>query len=153
MPHITSLRVGKKAENLVDNIFLDKGFWLFKPVVDDFEVDRLIINPKTKKQFLIQIKSTSSEQEKPSENGRFPKVPVKFTAKNHFFIFYSQFINKFFIVPSKALLSQKLKLYKDKYKTKQGYEITIRVFGVVKQKPIISPKFQKYLENWKVFDK
>ena len=96
---------GKRQEFIAIAELLRRGFDVHIPLVDDQQVDCVIRKVADgKPTYLdIQIKARSKDC-KPCDAGRFAAMTVENPRPNYFFIFYSEQVGAYWIIPSEELV-------------------------------------------------
>lgn len=128
---------GKRQEYVVIAELLRRGFDVYQTLVDDQGIDCVIRREKDGKlEYLeIQIKARSKDCN-PKNAGRFASLDIPKPRPNYFFIFYSEQVNAYWVVPSEDLV---LKACQNKAGQNQGrYSINfcnIRADGTVVTRP------------------
>ena len=97
----SSASFGKRQEYSVIARLLQEGFDVYMTLVDDQGID-CIIRKNEKKYYDIQIKARSKKC-LAMDAGRFAAMTIE-PRSNYFFIFYSEQVDKLWIVPSKKLV-------------------------------------------------
>ncbi len=111
-------------------------------LVDDQGIDCVI--RKSKNQYLdIQIKARSKNIV-PKNAGYFLPLPIPQPRKNYFFIFYSEHIDTYWIIPSTKMVEEG---FANQYKSgnnKGKYKIRLTNYSKVKDEISPRPKYLKY---------
>ncbi len=144
MPSYRTLKsYGERREYSAIAELLKRGFDVYKTLVDDRQIDCIIRLEKEKnlKYLDIQIKARSKNTV-PGNAGRFAAMEIPNPRKNYYFIFYSEHLDKYWILPS-------LELVKIASRNKSGknvgkYHICFTLYR--KKQDIIrcNPKYAKF---------
>jgi hypothetical protein len=135
---------GKRQEYMAVAELLRRGFDVYMTLVDDQQIDCIIRQEKGNKlRYIdIQIKARSVNAK---YGATFAAMTIRDPRPNYWFIFYSEFLNIYWIIPSKDLvrLANVNKGGIDaKGKNKGKYTITFATKTKNGWKP--RPKFRKY---------
>ena len=141
---------GKRQKFIAIAELLRRGFDVNIPLVDNQQVDciiRKIVNGKPV-YIDIQIKARSKDC-KPYDAARFAAMTIN-PRDNYFFIFYSEQLDTYWVIPSKELV--KIASQNKKGKNKGKYHINLA--GYSKTKKLVYPlqKFKKYENNFKLLE-
>jgi hypothetical protein len=101
---------GKRQEYLVVAELLKRGFDVYMTLVDDQGID-CIIRLNSKRYLDIQIKARSKETK---QWNKFPLLSFE-PKDNHYFIFYTEKNNTFWVIPSKDVTGLGIKNKSGKY--------------------------------------
>ncbi len=95
---------GKRQEFIAISELLKRGFDVYQTLVDDQQIDCVvrIENPKKTKYFDVQIKARSKNAKKQSW-GDWPSIKIFKPRPTFIFIFYSEPLDKYWIIPSDKL--------------------------------------------------
>jgi hypothetical protein len=93
---------GKRQEFAAISKLLQLGFDVYLPLVDDQQID-CIIRRSNGDYLDVQIKARS-EKCSPLDAGRFSAMVIPNPRTNYYFIFYSERINQYWIIPSLKLI-------------------------------------------------
>jgi len=103
MTYRDSASYGKRQEFKAIAKLLELGFDVYSTLVDDMGIDCLIrIN--NKRYLDIQIKARSKTCAL-KNRGYFPLLTIKEETSNYFFIFYSEHIDTYWVIPSKDIMT------------------------------------------------
>ena len=136
-----TVAIGKSQEYKAVAALLGLGYDVYIPVVDDKQID-CVLRIDDNRYLDIQIKARSKQT-------KYNMAGV-FTAKDfeprdtYFFIFYSEEIDTYWIIPSREL--------KEYVTIDKNGKFSIRLAGKVKNKNEIHPqkKYLKYKNNFKL---
>lgn len=132
---------GKRQEYRVIAKLLDLGFDVYQTLVDDQAIDCIVrINPK--KYLDIQIKASSTRSQKVNA-GIFVAKDFK-PRDNYFFVFYVEYLDKFWVIPSKLFH----KTAGRNVKGKHIGDLTINLTGVKKGEIYPREQYQEYIDNF-----
>jgi len=101
----TSASFGKRQEFVAIGELLRRGFDVYLTLVDDQQID-CVMRKEIKGRLIymdIQIKARS-KQCRPYNAARFAAMDIVKPRKNYFFIFYSEQVNIYWILPSLELV-------------------------------------------------
>jgi hypothetical protein len=107
MSYRSSASFGKRQEYLAVARLLQLGFDVYMTLVDDQQIDCVIRQEKDGhlRYLDIQIKARSKNCE-PRNAGRFAAMEVRKPRKDFFFIFYSEQVNTYWVMPSLDLVRE-----------------------------------------------
>jgi len=135
---------GKRQEFIAISELLQRGFDVYIPLVDDQQVDCIIKKVRDGKPIYIDIQIKARSRDcKPYDAARFSAMTVN-PRDNYFFIFYSEQLNTYWIIPSKELV--KIASQNKKGKNKGKYSINLALYSKNKG-PSPNPKFNKYQDD------
>lgn len=133
---------GKRIEYYLIGLMLKEGLDIYLPMVDDDAIDAVVKKPDGS--FVeIQIKARSKEVTF-GDAALFAAIPHEYR-KNYWFIFYSERMDKMWIMSSKEFIE-------NSHQNKQGKNTGKRVIwfngkSTKKQIEHCKPQFEKYLES------
>lgn len=133
---------GKRIEYYLIGLMLKEGLDIYVPMVDDDAIDAVVKKPDGS--FVeIQIKARSKEVTF-GDAALFAAIPHEYR-KNYWFIFYSERMDKMWIMSSKEFIE-------NSHQNKQGKNTGKRVIwfngkSSKKQNEHCKPQFEKYLES------
>jgi len=141
---------GKRQEFMAIAELLKRGFDVNIPLVDDQQVDCIIRKIVDGKPVYIdiQIKARSKDC-KPYNAARFAAMTIN-PRDNYFFIFYSEQLDTYWVIPSKELVKMASKNKKGKNKGK--YHINLASYSKTKKQIYPRKKFKKYENNFKLLE-
>lgn len=143
-----SASFGKRQEYVVIAELLRRGFDIYIPLVDDQHID-CIIRRDNNNYIDVQIKARSKDC-KPYVAGRFAAMDIPNPREKYYFIFYSEAVNKYWIIPS-------LKLVQLASQNKNGenigkYQINFAGFSKKTQKAYPYPRFEDYENKFNLLE-
>ena len=143
---------GKRQEFIAVSELLKRGFDVYIPLVDDQQIDCVIRkNVNGKPVYLdIQIKARSKDC-KPYDAGRFAGMEIINPRKNYFFIFYSEQLDKYWVIPSQELV--KIAYQNKKGKNVGKYHINLAGYRKKSKEVYPLPKFRKWENNFEVLER
>jgi hypothetical protein len=131
---------GKRIEYYVVGLMLKEGLDVYLPIVDDDAIDAVVKRPNGS--FVeVQIKARSKEV-KFGDAALFAALRHEHR-KNYWFIFYSERMDKIWILSSKEFI-------KESHQNKTGNNVGVRSIwfngkNSKKQEEHVKPQFEKYL--------
>jgi len=133
---------GKRQEYQAIADLLKKGYDVYQTLVDDQGIDYILRKEIDDKPIYldIQIKARSKES-KPKHAARWAGMKIPNPRNNYLFIFYSEPLSSYWIIPSKTLTEEIA--YQNKSGKNKG-KYTIQLAGTEKGKPVIKEKYNKY---------
>lgn len=149
MAYRNNASYGKRQEFNAIAKLLELGFDVYSTLVDDMAIDA-VIRISNKRYLDIQIKARSKTCSI-KNRGYFPLLSIKEKSDNYFFIFYSEQIDTYWVLPSKDIvkMASQLKTNVSLNKTgKNAGKYAVRVAGN-NCNPL--PQFEKY-KNEKGFE-
>ncbi len=113
---------GERYEYIGISQLLMKGYDVYKPLVDDQGIDCIIrkLNDSRPCYVDLQIKARSKECKNPA---LFAGMKINKPRKNYVFLFFSEKLNKFWIIPSEDLV--KIASQNKSGKNKEKYNIDL----------------------------
>lgn len=102
MAYRDSASYGKRQEFKAIAKLLELGYDVYSTLVDDQGID-CIIRLSNKRYLDVQIKARS-EKCKLNHRGYFPRLLIKEETDNYFFIFYSEMIDTYWVMPSSDII-------------------------------------------------
>ncbi|HUT25235.1 MAG TPA: hypothetical protein VM492_12890 [Sumerlaeia bacterium] len=136
---------GKRQEFVAIAELLRRGFDVYLTLVDDQQIDCVVRRDTANgpRYLDLQIKARSSEAKNP---GMFAAMTVRKPRKNFFFIFYSERVNTYWVLPS-------LELIKEARQNKAGknagkYSINFVNVSTRTGEARTRPRFEKYLDKF-----
>jgi len=141
---------GKRQEFIAISELLKRGLDVYQTLVDDQQIDCVVrLNNKNKlKYFDVQIKARSRNAKKQSW-GDWPSIKILNPRSNFIFIFYSEPLNKYWIIPSDKLA--KFSYVAPKQKEKGLYKVNLSKYSLKKDKFVDNEVFVKYLNAFNIF--
>jgi len=105
MTYRTSASFGKRQEYVAVAELLRRGFDVYMTLVDDQQIDCVVRQEQNSQlRYLdVQIKARSNQCNL-KDGGFFPAMHIRNPRPNFFFIFYSEHVNTYWIVPSLELV-------------------------------------------------
>lgn len=99
-----SAAFGKRIEYYIVGLMLKEGLDVYMPLVDDDAIDAVVKKPNGK--FVeIQIKARSKDECLTKNSAYFSNIQHSYR-KNYWFIFYSERLDKIWILSSKEFIKQ-----------------------------------------------
>jgi hypothetical protein len=141
---------GKRQEYVVIAALLRLHFNVFMTLVDDQKIDCVIRQEKEDEIHYLDIQIRATEKEcEPEEAGAFPALDISKPRENYYFIFYSELVNTFWVIPSLQLI---LKANQNKEGIFKGkYSINLCTFnqgGVIPD-----PEFREYENAFRLLER
>jgi hypothetical protein len=98
---------GKRQEYKIISELLNRGYDVYQTLVDDQQIDCIIRGKRGEKPNYvdIQIKARSKECD-PKDAARFAGMKIENPRENYFFIFYSEQLNKTWVIPSLDIVNK-----------------------------------------------
>ena len=135
-----SASFGKRMEHYVIGLMLKEGLDVFLPMVDDDAIDAIIKKPDGT--FVeVQIKAHSNDV-KFGSAALFAAIPHEYRSK-YWFVFYSERIDKIFILSSKEFIKEARQNKTGKNKGKRSIWFNGR--NTKANSEHVKPQFEKYL--------
>lgn len=146
-----SASFGKRQELIAIAELLKRGFDVYIPLVDDQQIDLVIRKTVDRRPIYIeiQIKARSKDCE-PCDAGRFAAMEIINPRKNYFFIFYSERLDKYWIIPSEELV--KIASQNKKGENIGKYHINLTGYRKKSKKVYPLPKFKKWENNFEILE-
>ncbi|WP_276133049.1 hypothetical protein [Polluticoccus soli] len=99
---LSNASYGKRQEFMAVAELIRRGFDVYLTLVDDKGID-CIIRKSDQRYLDIQIKARSAKIEA-KNYGYFPLLNVPSNRDNHFFVFYSEKANEYWVLPSEEII-------------------------------------------------
>lgn len=151
MSYRSLVSYGKRQEYTVIAELLRHNFDVFVTLVDDQQMDCIIRQENGDELRYLDIQIRATEKGSESEYaGTFTALEVNRPRENYYFIFYSEKINTFWVIPSLHLILEANQVKEGIYKGKYTIDLCI-----VNERGLVSqPRFQQYenafqLLEWK----
>lgn len=143
----SSASFGKRQEYIAIAELLRQGRDVYMPLVDDQQIDCVIRQDKSgKARYLdIQIKARSQDAKNP---GTFAVLDIPHAREDYYYLFYSEAVNTYWVVPS-------LELIREANRNKSGKnagKYSIRFCNKSPKGPRTRPRFDKYKNAFKLLD-
>lgn len=135
--HISSASFGKRQEYRAIAELLGPGYDVYMTLVDDKQID-CVLRVNENRYLDIQIKARSNQTQFPMR-GVFTAADFE-PRDNYFFIFYSEEVDTYWIIPSCEL--------KDCVNIAKNGRFSIRLAGIVKDEICSIEKYSKYENNF-----
>jgi len=139
---------GERIEYVVIGELLKRGFDVYKTLVDDQQIDCILRIEKNDnvKYIDVQIKARSKNC-KPYDAARFAAMTILKPRENYYFIFYSEYLDKYWVIPSLELI--KIASRNKKGKNIGKYHINLAGYSekynkVLYEGTIHEKKYEKY---------
>ena len=135
---------GKRQEYIAIAELLKRHFDVYMTLVDDQGIDCII---KRKHDYLdVQIKARSRDC-KPYDAGRFAAMNIPNPRKNWWFIFYSEHINKYWIINSLVLTQSGIASQNKKGKNAGKWHINLALYSKKRKEVKANPRFSEYEDD------
>jgi len=151
MRYRDSASFGKRQEYVAISSLLSKGFDVYVTLVDDQQIDCIIRKTINKKPVYIDIQiKARSKKCKPYDAGRFAAMTIKNPRRNYFFVFYSEQVDVYWVIPSLELV--KIASRNKKGKNKGKYHVNLT--GYSKKRDMVYPneKYKRYKDAFHLLD-
>lgn len=144
---------GKRQEYIVIADLLRRGFDVYTPLVDDIAIDCVIrqTNGTNIRYLEIQVKARSVEAD-PKNAGRFNVMDIPWPRENYWFIFYSEQVKTYWVMPSLTVVSRATQLKSGQNKGKYSLNLcNVRQDGAVVPRPTFKEWENAFhlLNEWK----
>ena len=140
LPFRHSAAFGKRMEYYIIGLMLKDGLDVYMPLVDDDAIDAVVKKPDGS-YVEVQIKARSNDN-KFGSAARFAALTHEYR-KNYWFIFYSERIDKIWILSSKEFIKESTQLKSGKNVGKRSIHFNGK--NTKEQKEYVKPQFEKYL--------
>lgn len=148
---------GKRQEYIIIAELLRRGYDVYQTLVDDQQIDCIIRKGDKNPRYVdIQIKARSKGCQ-PKDAARFAGMTIKNPRENYFFIFYSEQVDKIWVIPSLDIVNRgegRIASLNTEGQNKGKYSINMAGHSSQNDKAIsdgiTSKRFEKY-ENDKGF--
>jgi hypothetical protein len=135
---------GKRQEFGAIAELLRRGYDVYLTLVDDQGID-CIVRQGPDKYYDIQIKARSSMCV-PRNAGHFPQLNISQARRNYVFIFYSEQINTYWVIPSTDMVKPGFCNSLKSGPKKGRYRIMLTNYSTSKKQVTARPKYQKYID-------
>lgn len=138
-----SASFGKRQEFGAVAELLRRGYDVYLTLVDDQGID-CIIRQGPNKYFDVQIKARSRDCN-PRNAGHFPQIEISDPRRSYIFIFYSEPINTYWIIPSSQMVMSGFCNSLKSGPNKGRYRILLTNYSAAKKEVRPRPKYEKYI--------
>ncbi len=139
-----SASFGKRQEYVAIAELLKRGYDVYMTLVDDQGID-CVVRQGPKKYFDVQIKARSKDCN-PKNAAHFPQLDIPKPSRNYIFIFYSEAINKFWVIPSTTMVAPGFCNQIKSGPSKGKYRIILTNYSQSKKLVSARPKYAKYID-------
>ena len=139
-----SASFGKRQEYVAIAELLKRGYDVYMTLVDDQGID-CVVRQGSKKYFEVQIKARSKDCN-PKNAGHFPQLNIILPRRNYIFIFYSELIDTYWLIPSTTLVKPGFCNVAKSGSSKGKYRILLTNYSPVKKEVSPRPKYKEYIE-------
>jgi len=140
-----SASYGKRQEYKAIAKLLELDYDVYQTLVDDMGIDS-IIRINNKRYLDIQIKARSKNCIL-KNRGYFPRLSIREKSNNYFFIFYSEHIDTYWVIPAKDILILATQKGTNVNLNKSGKNAGMYSVRVAGSKCNPFPKFDKYKDD------
>jgi hypothetical protein len=145
-----SASFGKRQEYVAIAELLRRGYDVYMTLVDDQGID-CIVRQGPNKYIDVQIKARSKNIV-PGNAGHFPLLPIDKPRWNYVFIFYSEHIDTYWVIPSTHMVKDGFCNHNKSGPNKGKYRIMLTNYSKSKDKISARPKYLDYVDAFeKVF--
>lgn len=145
-----SASFGKRQEFGAIAELLRRGYDVYMTLVDDQGID-CVVRQGQNKYFDVQIKARSKDCN-PRHAGQFPQLDVGDPRKNYVFIFYSETIDTYWVIPSTTLVSPGFANQVKSGPSKGKYRVLFTNYSGAKHAVTARPKYGEWINAFeKVF--
>ena len=144
MQYRHSASFGKRQEFGAISELLRRGYDVYLTLVDDQGID-CIVRQDENKYFDVQIKARSSMCN-PRNAGHFPLLEISRPRQNYVFIFYSEQIDTYWVIPSTVMVKPGFCNSIKSGPKKGRYRIMLTNYSTSKKQVTPRPKYQKYID-------
>ncbi len=139
---------GKRQEYTAIAELLRRQFDVYMTLVDDQGIDCVVRREHdgTLDYLDIQIKARSRDC-KPYDAGRFAAMSIPKPRKNMWFIFYSERLNKYWVINSIELTRSGLASQNKKGKNAGKWHINMALYSKKRDEATPNPRFSKYEDD------
>ncbi len=139
-----SASFGKRQEYGAIAELLRRGYDVYMTLVDDQGID-CVVRQGPNKYFDVQIKARSKDCN-PKNAAHFPQLDIPRPSRNYIFIFYSESINTFWVIPSTKMVVPGFCNQIKNGPSKGKYRIMLTNYSQSKKRVTAGPKYQKYID-------
>ncbi|MBI1424281.1 MAG: hypothetical protein GC149_12495 [Gammaproteobacteria bacterium] len=137
-----SASFGKRQEYVAVAELLRRGYDVYMTLVDDQGID-CVVRQGPNKYFDVQIKARSKNCN-PKNAGHFPQLTISSPKKNYIFIFYSEAINTYWVIPSTKIVEPGFGNVLKSGPSEGKYRVILTNYSKSKNLVTPRPKYQKY---------
>ena len=139
---------GQRQEYIAVAELLRRKLDVYMTLVDDQQIDCIVRSVKRGKPRYIdvQIKARSLDCN-PKNAARFAAMEIRDPRKNFYFMFYSERVDCYWIIPSEQLIREATKAKSGKNKGR--YSIMLTNWSEKQKKAVPRPRFEKYRDNFR----
>lgn len=135
---------GKRQEFGAIAELLRRNYDVYLTLVDDQGID-CIVRQGPNKYFDVQIKARSKDCN-PKHAAQFPQLDVPDPRKSYVFIFYSEHIGKYWVIPSTALVSPGFSNQVKSGPSKGKYRLMLTTYSSTKREVRVRPKYEAWID-------
>jgi len=147
MPFRDTASFGKRQEFVAIAELLHRGFDVYATLVDDRQIDCVIRNEVDGRPAYLDIQiKARSKQCAPKNAGRFAAMDIPNPRHNYFFIFYSEQVDAYWVVPSLDLVAHASRNRSGQNEGRYSIDLT-RLYRKTGQ-VVPRPKFDTYRGNF-----
>lgn len=139
-----SASFGKRQEYVAIAELLRRNYDVYMTLVDDQGID-CVVRQGPNKFFDVQIKARSKDCN-PKNASHFPQLVVPEPRKNYIFIFYSERIDKYWVIPSTTLVSPGFANQIKSGPSKDKYRVMLTNYSLATGQVNIRPKYKKWID-------
>lgn len=140
---------GKREEFIAMSELLKRGFDVYLTLVDDQGIDCIIrkANDDEEPKYLdLQIKARSKDC-KPYDAARFAAMTIHKPRKNYWFIFYSEQLDKYWVINSLELTKSGIASKNKRGKNTGKWHINLAKYSKKTNTPSPNPRFDKFRDE------
>lgn len=140
----SSVSFGKRQEYFAIAELLKRRYDVYLTLVGDQGIDCVVRQSPTR-YFDVQIKARSKDCN-PKNAGHFPQLPIPTPRNNYIFIFYSESIETFWVIPSSHLAGPGFCNTLKSGPSKGKYRIMLTNYSTAKGAVSARPKYAQYID-------
>lgn len=138
---------GKRIEHWIIGLMLKEGMDVYVPLVDDHAIDAIVLR-RDSSTAAVQVKARSKEVGEGAA-ALFAAIPHERVRRNYWFVFYSERMNKIFVMTSREFL-------RESRRNKSGKNVGLRSIWfngkrqnreTGKTEEYVKPQFEKYVAS------
>jgi hypothetical protein len=141
-----SASFGKRQEFGAIAELLKRGYDVYLTLVDDQGID-CVVRQGPNKYFDVQIKARSRDCS-PRNAGHFPLLDISNPRRRYIFIFYSEAIQTYWVIPSTTMVSGGFCNRIKSGLNKGRYRVLLTNYSQSKKTVKPRPKYQKYIDSF-----
>lgn len=140
----SSASFGRRQEYVAIAELLKRGYDVYMTLVDDQGID-CVVRQGSNKYFDVQIKARSKNVN-PKNAAQFPQLEITEPRKSYIFIFYSELIETFWVIPSDTIAGPGFSNIGKSGVAKGKYRLRLTNYSESSGNVTVRPKYSEYID-------